>query len=152
MECTLLRKLTMVNITAMLSCLTLCNPLDCSLPGFSVPGILLARIPEWIATSYSRGSSQTRDLPSPGIEPMAPVSPSLHVDFLPTELLGKPLNIHEYILLHISRKPHTENFCQSMSNLMHGQTFLTISSKILTTSFSFSYPSFWPKFLPQHLQ
>ena len=46
------------------SCLTLCDPLDCSLPGSSVPGILLVRILEWIATSCSRGSSQTRDLPS----------------------------------------------------------------------------------------
>ena len=36
-------------------CLTLCNPMDCSLPGFSVHGIFQARIPEWAAISYSRG-------------------------------------------------------------------------------------------------
>ena len=36
---------------------TLCNPVDCSLPGSSVHGILQARILEWIAVSFSRGSS-----------------------------------------------------------------------------------------------
>ena len=43
------------------SCLTLCNPMDCSLPGSSVHGIFQARIVEWIAISSSRGSSQPRD-------------------------------------------------------------------------------------------
>ena len=43
------------------SCLTLCSPMDCSLPGSSVHGILQARIPEWVAISFSRGSSQFRD-------------------------------------------------------------------------------------------
>ena len=35
------------------SCLTLCNPMDCSLPGFSVHGILQARTLEWIAIFFS---------------------------------------------------------------------------------------------------
>ena len=43
------------------SCLTLCNPMDCTLPGSSVHGILRARILEWVAISFSRGSSQPRD-------------------------------------------------------------------------------------------
>jgi len=34
------------------SCLTLCNPMDCSLPGFSVHGILQARTLEWVAISF----------------------------------------------------------------------------------------------------
>ena len=38
-----------------------CNPMDCSLPGFNVHWIHQARIPEWIATSFSRGSSQPKD-------------------------------------------------------------------------------------------
>ena len=42
-------------------CLTLCNPMDCSPPGSSVPGILQARILEWVAIPSSRGSSQHRD-------------------------------------------------------------------------------------------
>ena len=43
------------------SCLTLCDPMDCSPPGSSVHGILQARILEWVAFPFSRGSSQPRD-------------------------------------------------------------------------------------------
>ena len=42
-------------------CPTLCNAVDCSLPGSSVHGILQARILERVATPFSRGSSQLRD-------------------------------------------------------------------------------------------
>ena len=35
------------------SCPTLCDPMDCSLPGFSIPGILQARTLEWVAISFS---------------------------------------------------------------------------------------------------
>ena len=63
------------------SCLTLCNPMDCSLPGSSIHGIFQARILEWVAIS-SPG-----DLPNPGIEPR---SPSLQADTLPSEPPGKP--------------------------------------------------------------
>ena len=42
-------------------CLSLCDPMDCSLPGFSVHGILQARILEWVVVPSSRWSSQTRD-------------------------------------------------------------------------------------------
>ena len=40
------------------SCPTLCDPMDCSLPGSSVHGILQASVLEWVAISFSRGSSQ----------------------------------------------------------------------------------------------
>ena len=43
------------------SCPTLCDPMDCSLSGSSVHGIFQARVLEWIAISFSRGSSQVRD-------------------------------------------------------------------------------------------
>ena len=43
------------------SCPTLCDPMDCSPPGSSVHGILSARILEWVAIPFSRGSSQARD-------------------------------------------------------------------------------------------
>ena len=42
------------------SCPTLCDPVDCSLPGFSIHGILQARILEWVTTSFSRGFSPPR--------------------------------------------------------------------------------------------
>ena len=37
------------------SCLTLCNPMDCSLPGSSLHAISQARILEWVAIPFSRG-------------------------------------------------------------------------------------------------
>ena len=43
------------------SCLTHCYPVECSPPGSSVHGIFQARILEWVAISFSRGSFQPRD-------------------------------------------------------------------------------------------
>ena len=40
------------------SCPTLCNPMDCSLPGSSIHGIFQVRVLEWVAMSFSRGSSK----------------------------------------------------------------------------------------------
>ena len=42
------------------SCLTLCDPRDCSLPGSSVHGISQTRILEWAAIPFSRGPSRSR--------------------------------------------------------------------------------------------
>ena len=42
-------------------CPTLCDPMDCTLPGSSDHGILHARILEWVMIPISRGSSQPRD-------------------------------------------------------------------------------------------
>ena len=49
-----------VKLLAAQSCPTLCNPMDCSLPVSSVHGILQARILEWVAIPFSRGSSSRR--------------------------------------------------------------------------------------------
>ena len=49
------------HIACILSCPTLCDPIDCSLPSSSVHGIFQARILEWVAISSSRGSSQPSD-------------------------------------------------------------------------------------------
>ena len=43
------------------SCPTLCDPMDCSLPGSSVHGVFQAWILEWVVISFSRGSSRPRD-------------------------------------------------------------------------------------------
>ena len=48
------------------SCLTLCNPMDCSPSGSSVHGISQAKILEWVVISFSRV------LPDPRIKPMSP--------------------------------------------------------------------------------
>ena len=48
-------------VLATQSCLTLCDPMDCSLPGASVQVILQARNLEWVAIPFSRGSSRFRD-------------------------------------------------------------------------------------------
>ena len=63
------------------SCLTLCDPMNGSLPGSSVHRIFQARTLEWVTISLSRGS------PHPVTEPGSPV---LQADSLPSEPLGKP--------------------------------------------------------------
>ena len=60
------------------SCLTLCDPMDCSPPGSSVHGILQARILEWVAISLSKRS------PDPGIKPTSLMSPALAGRFFTT--------------------------------------------------------------------
>ena len=65
-----------VKVEAAQSCLILGNPV-----GYIVDGILQARILEWVAIPFSRGSS------NPGIEPR---SPALQVDSLPAELPRMP--------------------------------------------------------------
>ena len=60
---------------------TLCGPMDCSLPGCSVHGILQVRILQWVILPTPG------DLSDPGIEPR---SPALQVDSLLSEHLGRP--------------------------------------------------------------
>ena len=50
-----------VHARSLQSCPALCSSKDCSLPGSSVHGILQARILEWVAMLFSRGSSRPRD-------------------------------------------------------------------------------------------
>ena len=57
----ILIKWLIVHAKSLQSCLTHDAPMDCSLPGSSVYGILQARILEWVATPSSRGSSLLRD-------------------------------------------------------------------------------------------
>ena len=68
------------------SCLPLCDPMDCSPPGFSLHGIFQARLLERVPFP------PPGDRPDPGIEPMSPVSPELAGRFFTTELPGKPIN------------------------------------------------------------
>ena len=65
------------------SCLTLCDPVDYSLPGFSIHGIFQARVLEyWSGLLFPSPG----DLPDPGIKPRFP---ALQADALPSEPPGK---------------------------------------------------------------
>ena len=66
------------------SCLTLCDPMDYSLPGFSVRGIFQAKILEQVAISFSTAPSQPRD------ESLALESPASAGGFFATLLLRNP--------------------------------------------------------------
>ena len=67
------------------SCLILCHPINCSLPGSSIHGILLARILEWVAISFSRGSSWPRD--------------QTHISCIPC--IGRQILYHQHYLAFI---------------------------------------------------
>ena len=66
------------------TCPTLCNPMDCSLPGSSVHGITQARILEL-------PFPPPENIPDPGIKPTSQVAPALAGRSFTTEPLGKPL-------------------------------------------------------------
>ena len=82
------KRITCVHVCSIiLSCPTLCNPMDCSPPGSSVRGALQARILGGLPFP------PPGDLPDPWIEPVSPVAPTVAGRFFPTELPGKPKNI-----------------------------------------------------------
>ena len=105
------------------SCLTLCDPLNCSLPSSSVDGILQARILEWVAVPFSRGFSQPRD--------ETQVS-CIAGRFLPTEPPGKAKNIRvgSLFLLHgiFSTQESNQGFLHCR------QIFYQLSYQILSHS------------------
>ena len=80
------------------SCLTFCSPMDCGLPCTSIPGVLQAKILEWVAIPG--------DLPDPGIEHG---SPALQTDSLLCEPPVKPpitymcIHTHTHTHTHISQ-------------------------------------------------
>ena len=78
-------------------CPTLCNPMDCSLQGSSVHGIFQARVLEWVAIAFSRGSSWPRD--------RTRVS-QLQADAFPSEPPGKIIINHTklQIFKHLQSK------------------------------------------------
>ena len=80
-------------------CLTLCNPMDCSLPGSSLHGLFQARILEWAAISSPRGSFQLRD------RTWSPVSPALAGGFFTTLPSGKPTYLSRHTMADIG-EPH----------------------------------------------
>ena len=73
-------------------CLTLCDPLDCSLPGSSVHGSFQVRILEWVATSSCKGSSQPKDRTCTSCLVR-------QIFFLPLSHLGSPIATIAFIRL-----------------------------------------------------
>ena len=65
------------------SCLTLCDPMDCSPPDSSVHGILQARVLGWLPFP------SPEDLPNPGTEPVSLMSPALSGRFFTWEAPGE---------------------------------------------------------------
>ena len=74
-----------------------CNRMDCSPPGSSIYGVFQARILEWVAISFSRGSSQTRDQAL-----IKPMSPALAAGFFTTDPHGKPTYTYTHICMGFS--------------------------------------------------
>ena len=68
-------------------CLILCNPMDCSQSGFSIHGVLQARVLKWLALP------PPGDLPDPGVEPASLMSSALAGGFFATKPLGKPFGV-----------------------------------------------------------
>ena len=115
--CLLKRLKTMREIEVAQLYPTFCNRMDCSLPGFSIHEIFQARILEWMAIAFSRGSLR------PGIEPR---SPTLWADALPYEPRGK---------IHLSSSEICLNSCCfyfiKLKVYLQGLIFLHLGKKFL---------------------
>ena len=85
------------------SCPTLCNSMDCSLPLSSVHGIFQARVLEWVAISFSRGSSQPRD----GTWVSCIVSRWVTPIWAAREVMGNVILRHIYEVRHCSTVCHS---------------------------------------------
>ena len=123
------------------SCLTLCNPMDCSPPGSSVRGILQARLLAWVAMPSSRGSSQPRD--------RTQVS-SIAGGILTAELPGVP-NWWQYW----PSKLLYSFFFFFQSSLVHGQRVVSLWKsnwgKSFLTPLSSSTKHSWSAVTAQHI-
>ena len=78
--------ITKVRVKVVQLCPTLCDPMD-----YTVYGILQARILEWVAFPFSKGSSQPR-------------SPALQADSLPTKSQEKPIKVRVVAAFRGQRK------------------------------------------------
>ena len=106
----ILLKALILKVKVSQSCQTLCDPM-----GYRLHGILQARMLEWVAFPFSRGSSQPRD----------PRSPPLQADSLPAEPPGKSKNTGVGSLSLLQRTFPTQ---ESNQGLLHcGQILYQLS-------------------------
>ena len=136
------------------SCPTLCNPMDCTLPGSSILGILQARILEWVAIPFSRGSSR------PGINPG---SPALQADSLPSKRPGKPRAKQSSPIYRLVDWGTSSNFAPNYTPFwadLHSHNsswtklfyFLKVTLKVKSASCSVVSNSFWLHGLIQSME
>ena len=107
------------------SCPTLCDPMDCSLPGSSVHGIFQARVLEWVAIAFStRKTPWTAAFQAPlsmGFsrqEYWSGVPLALQVESLPAEPQGKPKHtgVGSLSLLQGIFLIYTMKYCSTIKN------------------------------------
>ena len=84
------------------SCLTLCDPKDCSPPGSSVHGVLQARVLEWFAFSFSKGPSRLRDQTQ--VSCVSCIAGRFFTDWANREALVKALSCSFYMCEKIKAK------------------------------------------------
>ena len=83
-----------IHISVAPLCPTLCDPMDCSLLGSSIPlSMGFSRQESWSGLPFPSPG----DLPDPGIKPG---SPTLQADSLPSESPGKAINLENVMLSH----------------------------------------------------
>ena len=92
-------------------CLTLCDPIDCSLPGSSVHGILQTRILEWVAVPVSRGTSWPRNRTS-----ISCIAGGFFTSWATREACTHRCacthtHAHTHMLTHMHRHPHKMEYC-----------------------------------------
>ena len=102
-------------------CLTLCDPMDCSISGSSVHRFLQARILEWVSFS------PPGDLPNPGVKPG---SPTLQADSLLSVPPGKPPCNHYFQLKKTNMKQTATSLKISLCSVLHSPLTSVIKQKI----------------------
>ena len=92
-----------------------CNPIDCSLPGSSVHGVLQARILGWVAISFSRASSRPRNRTR-----VSCIAGRLFTDWATREALWL---IQYCTLTLLQLKTQLKNICPSLKKKKKGLYF-----------------------------
>ena len=105
-------------------CPAFCDPMDCSPPGSSVPGIFQAKILDWVAISFSRASFQLRD------RTRVSCTSCTAGRFFTPEPLGKP---------------DMQSTFWEMLGWMNQKLESRLPGKISTTSDMQMRPLYWPK-------
>ena len=108
------------------SCLTLWDPTNCSLSGSSIHGIPQARILEWIAVPFSRGSSWPRDLTQ------VSCTTSRFFTIWATGKIMKVITIHLKCLGRIYKQKYKIKHFNNLNSHYHPMLFYCVSVNIIS--------------------